>query len=63
MSDASAGELPVERTRRWLLVSGPLAVGAMLALAGCSQVKQEPWQRPDWLKGKRGTNGNGGRDR
>lgn len=63
MSDSAADTSGDERTRRWLLISAPLAAGALLALTGCGQAKQEPWQRPDWFKGKRGTNGNGGRDR
>jgi len=57
-TDASAEANPSRRR----LLSG-LAVAACGALAvglpACSQEPAERWQRPDWLRSKQGSNGNG----
>jgi hypothetical protein len=30
-----------------------------IALTGCAQGSAESWERPDWMRSKRGSNGNG----
>lgn len=62
MSDTAEEGFDGERTRRRFLKSASRAACAFVAgtLAGCAEGEQKPWQRPDWFRGKRGSNGNGG---
>jgi len=30
-----------------------------LAIAGCGQEQTKEWQRPEWFRSKKGSNGNG----
>ena len=47
--------------RRQMLKKLSTAVGGVfaIAVAGCAQQQSEGWERPDWLRSKQGSNGNG----
>jgi len=49
------------RTRRQLLKLLSMAAGGawVLAIAGCGQEQTKEWQRPEWFRSKKGSNGNG----
>jgi hypothetical protein len=48
-------------TRRQALHALSVTVCAALAitLTGCAQESVDSWERPDWMRSKRGSNGNG----
>lgn len=41
------------------LLSTAAGSAVALAIGGCAQEQAEDWERPDWFRSKRGTNGNG----
>jgi hypothetical protein len=47
--------------RRQILKRLSMAAGvaAALGVAGCAQEQASDWKRPDWLRSKQGSNGNG----
>jgi hypothetical protein len=58
---ATGSTKAVARSRRQALrllsiaVYGALAIG----IAGCAQEPTQSWKRPDWMRSKQGSNGNG----
>jgi len=51
---------PSYARRQLLTLLSTAATGAFaLAIAGCAQEQAEEWERPDWFRSKRGSNGNG----
>jgi len=57
----SQPEASLSPTRRQALRQLSVIVCAALAitLTGCAQGSAESWERPDWMRSKRGSNGNG----
>jgi len=47
--------------RRQILKRLSMAAGvaAAIGVAGCAQEQPSDWKRPDWLRSKQGSNGNG----
>ena len=51
---------PSPARRQALRVLSVIACAAFaISLAGCAQGSAESWERPDWMRSKRGSNGNG----
>jgi hypothetical protein len=58
---AEASTQATPRARRPVLKSLSIAVCGALAMgiAGCAQEPTQSWKRPDWMRSKQGSNGNG----
>jgi hypothetical protein len=58
---AAASTETSARARRHVLKLLSIAVygAAFVGLAGCAQGAEQGWKRPDWMRSKRGSNGNG----
>ncbi len=58
---AAVSTKAVARTRRQVLKLSSIAVYGALAMgiAGCAQEPTQSWKRPDWMRSKQGSNGNG----
>jgi hypothetical protein len=53
-------DAPFHARRRLLKLLSIAAYSALAAgLAGCAEESTKSWERPDWFRSKRGTNGHG----
>jgi hypothetical protein len=52
-------EVPTRR-RALKILSSTMGLAFAVALAGCASGSTKPWQKPAWMRSKRGSNGNGG---
>lgn len=56
----SSAATPSYARRQLLTLLSTGAGGAVaLAVGGCAQEQTQDWERPDWFRAKRGSNGNG----
>jgi len=57
---AASAQTPAHARRRVLTLLSTAACGVLaLAVTGCGQERTESRDRPDWMRSKRGSNGNG----
>jgi hypothetical protein len=42
------------------VLSSTACIALVVALAGCTAGSTKSWQKPAWMRSKRGSNGNGG---
>jgi hypothetical protein len=48
------------RRRALKVLSSTACIALVVALAGCTAGSTKSWQKPAWMRSKRGSNGNGG---
>jgi hypothetical protein len=58
-AEASTASLPRSRRRALRLLSIAVYGALAMGIAGCTQEPAQSQRRPDWMRSKQGSNGNG----
>jgi len=58
-ADVSTETLPCSRRKALRLLSIAVCGALAMGIAGCAQEPMQSRRRPDWMRSKQGSNGNG----